>query len=226
VTPAILVPLFFLRILLAEAPTAAAQDDTSSQGDVLLPGCVETVAELPPSSQLQAADARLQGAQLVVVLKARRRAMVFSAGSLRRGADGAADCWAVALGVDQQGQHPSGAKQRRGDRSTPEGWYRSSDKPWSSFAPAVAIHYPNAADARRGLAAGLISQAQHDGIVSALRAGRKPDQKTRLGGDILFHGGGNHPDWTWGCIAFSDEDNQAFRAALPEGLRTDVLILP
>jgi hypothetical protein len=193
-----------------------------------LRGCLESVHLLPEAPWLDHDDPRLQGEHLVIVLKAERRVMVFSGGTLRRGdrAGDAPSCWRVALGIDEDGTHPPGPKQRRGDRKTPEGWYRSSDRPWSNFAPAITIHYPNEADADAGLAAGLITRTQRDTIHGQLRAGKEPDQKTALGGWILIHRGGSARDWTWGCIALADHDNLELRGALPEDMRTDVLILP
>ena len=220
-----------------EAPTSSTLEQASEQRAAKpeppplnpgLPGCVESVYLLSKAPYLDYDDPRLQGEHLVVVLKAERRVMVFSEGTLRRGdrAGGAPSCWRVALGVDEGGTHPTGHKLRRGDRKTPEGWYRSSDRPWSNYAPAITIHYPNAADADAGLAAGLITRSQRDTIHAQLAADQKPDQKTALGGWILFHRGGSVRDWTWGCIALADHDNLELRSGLPEDMRTDVLILP
>ena len=124
-------------------------------------------------------------------------------------------CWAIGLG----GAGDEGAKERRGDQRTPEGWYRTSDKPWSRFYGALAITYPNADDARRGLAAGRITQLQHDALVAAERRGSSPSQSTVLGGDILVHGGGSGSDWTLGCIALDDADLDELRALLPPDRR-------
>jgi hypothetical protein len=214
--------LLSLPILLSSvAPRARAEAPARSAG-----GCPVRVDALPASALFEPADPRLRGQALVVVLAEERRAMVFRDGALARSPDGREACWKVALGVDDQGVHPSGPKRRQGDRKTPQGWYRSSDKPWSSFAPAVAIHYPNAEDAQQGLAAGLLSEAQARSIRQAALAGDKPPQTTHLGGEILFHGGGGQRDWTWGCVALDDEDNARFRTLLPAGMRTDVLLLP
>jgi hypothetical protein len=205
------------------APTAQAQDSTA-----IPEGCVARVEALPASLLFDPEDPRLQGEALVVVFEADRRTMIFHKGALASMAEdgGAPACWRVALGVASTGEHPTGPKRRRGDRMTPHGWYRTSDKPWSNFAPAVAIHYPNGADARAGLTAGLVSEAQVQAIEQAIARDDKPSQKTRLGGEILFHGGGSRTDWTWGCVAFDDDDNTAFRSLLPADMRTDVLILP
>ena len=216
-----------LLIALALAATPAAHaGDGLADVVTLQDGCMATVEELPDSTIFQKTDSRLKGTNLVVVLKDARRTMVFSEGQLAVDGDGTPACWRVALGVDNGGDHPRGAKTRRGDRKTPEGWYRTSDKPWSNFAPAVAIHYPNALDARAGLTVKLVDAAQVQAIERAISEVRKPSQKTRLGGEILFHGGGSRWDWTWGCIAFDDEDNEVFRSLLPAGMRTNVLILP
>src|SRR6185436_18033747 len=119
-----------------------------------------------------------------------------------------------------------GRKERRGDERTPEGWYRTSDKPWSRFKGALALTYPNADDARRGLDAGRVTPAQHDAIAAAARRGSMPSQSTALGGDILVHGGGSGSDWTLGCIALDDADLDALRALLPADRRVWIYIRP
>ncbi len=219
------VAVLLLSLALTTVPSSLAQDAMASV--MPLPrGCLASVEELPESPLFVQRDERLTGQSLIVVLKDARRTMVFTDGRLASTAEGEPACWRVALGISNEGEHPRGAKTRRGDRKTPEGWYRSSDKPWSSFAPAVAIHYPNATDAQGGVKSGLVSEAQAQAIEQAVREDRKPSQKTRLGGEILFHGGGSRWDWTWGCVAFDDQDNDAFRSTLPTSMRTDVLILP
>jgi len=160
-------------------------------------------------------DMRLSGAGVMVVQKEARRMGLYSSGQLL-------GCWEVALAYDYNPGH----KQRRGDLRTPEGWYRTSDKPWSDFYGAIAVHYPGVEDAKRGLDSGLISVEEHAAIVSAISAGKKPPQNTRLGGEILIHGGGGDTDWTLGCVALENEEIDVLRAALPESKRTDVLIVP
>ncbi|HJN76840.1 MAG TPA: L,D-transpeptidase family protein [Myxococcota bacterium] len=160
-------------------------------------------------------DPRLHGSAVVVVEKESRRLGLYADDQL-------VGCWQVGLAY----AYNEGHKQRRGDLRTPEGWYRTSDKPWSNFYGAIAVHYPAKADAARGLKAELITQAQHDAIVLAIDEGRKPPQDTRLGGEILIHGGGGEVDWTLGCVALDDAEIDTLRAALPKSRRTDVLILP
>lgn len=180
---------------------------TSPAAEPVCPARAEEVATTP--------DPRLQGPAVLVVFKAERSLGLYRSGVLQ-------GCWAVGLASD----YPAGTKQRRGDKKTPEGWYRTSDKPWSSFYKAIAVHYPEVRDADRGLAEGLITQAERDAIAGALAEGRKPPQETRLGGEILIHGGGSSTDWTLGCVALEDADLDRLRAALPADLQTDVLILP
>jgi murein L,D-transpeptidase YafK len=166
-------------------------------------------------------DPRLQGSRLVVVVKEQRRLMVFDGGKLKEGT-----CFPIGLGSDHTGSHPTGTKTREGDRKTPEGWYRTTDKPWSNFYKAIYINYPNSSDASLAAQEGRITKAQQQEIDRALKKGLTPPQTTPLGGEILIHGGGSSSDWTWGCVALDDDDTDALRAVLPQGMKTDVLILP
>lgn len=159
-------------------------------------------------------DARWEAAHLVVVRKAVRRVLLYRSGVQ-------AGCWPAGLGFS-----PEGHKSREGDGRTPEGWYRTSDKPTSRYYHAIAVHYPNTLDAERGLAEGRIDEATDRAIQSALSADRKPPQNTPLGGEILLHGGGSASDWTLGCVAMENDDIDALRAALPDGLKVDVVVLP
>ncbi len=150
---------------------------------------------------------------LVVVDKTARELSLYQGSDL-------AGAWPVALGRGG----PVGPKRAEGDLRTPEGWYSSSDKPTSDYHGAIAIHYPNIEDADLALADGRIDAATRDQIATAIAAGERPPQQTPLGGEILIHGGGAGTDWTLGCIALADEDIDALRARLPDGMRTDVLI--
>ena len=172
-------------------------------------------------SPLLADDPRATGGAVLIADKSARRIGLYQHGSLAT-LDGAPACWRMALAPNS----PPGTKQREGDRATPEGWYRTSDKPASQFPLAIAVHYPNELDAAAGLAAGRIDAATDAAIRAAIRADRKPPQNTALGGEILIHGGGAVSDWTLGCLAMDDADLTRLRAALPAGMRTDLLILP
>jgi murein L,D-transpeptidase YafK len=201
-------------------PEAAAPEEAPTPAG---PGCPATVDTLSLGG-LTTVEA-LKGPALMVVEKEARRIGLYRQGALVT-LSGAPACWPVALGITDAGVYPPGPKVRQGDRRTPEGLYATSDKPWSSFKNAIAVHYPNAADAAAGLRSGLITQAQHDAIVAAVKAGKKPSQETRLGGEILVHGGGSAADWTWGCVALDDAALITLRAALPAGMVAEVLILP
>ena len=130
-------------------------------------------------------------------------------------------CYSVALAAG----YVAGHKQRGGDLRTPEGWQRISDRPWSSYYGALSVHYPDAEDARRGLEAGLIDAEEYARIVAADKKGSLPPRDTRLGGDIVIHGGGGTQDWTLGCVGMENDDIDALRALLPADKHAWVLIL-
>lgn len=165
-------------------------------------------------------DPRLNGKHLIIVAKKSRRVFLFRSGKLLH-IDGKPACWRAGLGPE-----PTGHKLVEGDGKTPEGWYRTSDKPLSQWYAAIAIHYPNQADATVALEAKRISTLTQSAIQQAILADNKPPQTTAMGGEILLHGGGGRTDWTLGCIAMDNEDIDSLRATLPENMVTDVLILP
>jgi hypothetical protein len=181
------------------------------------PACPERVSELPASSLFAPSDPRLREDGLIVALKGARRLMRFDGGLLVEGA-----CWNVGLAMD----YPAGPKRLSGDLKTPEGWYRTSDKPWSSYYGAIAVHYPNETDAALGRRSGHITAAQQNAIDKALQAGHKPPQNTLLGGEILIHGGGADTDWTLGCLAMDNDAIDTLRSTLPRNRVTTFLILP
>lgn len=88
----------------------------------------------------------------------------------------------------QLGWHPHGPKERLGDQRTPEGTYSICGHRPSAYYLGLWLAYPNAADARRGLASGLIGPAAYNSILEKLAAGECPPQDTQLGGAILLHG--------------------------------------
>lgn len=169
---------------------------------------------MPPSPGVDSADPRLYASSLVVAHKSARRLMLFAEGTLR-------GCWPMGLGFT-----PRGHKQREGDGRTPEGWYRTSDKPWSDFPGAIAVHYPNREDASRAFDQGQLSAQGLGEVLGALDADETPPQQTPMGGEILIHGGGGERDWTLGCMALADDDLDQLRARLSPDQRTSLLVLP
>jgi hypothetical protein len=149
----------------------------------------------------------------LVVHKARRELLLFSGERLLKS-------YRVGLG-----SNPVPPKARQGDRATPEGRYVVCRKnPRSQFLLSLGLSYPNAEDAERGLAAGLVDRRQHRRIVEAVRRGTCPPWDTPLGGEIFIHGRGSATDWTWGCVALDDDDVRELYPRIPVG--TPVLIEP
>ena len=149
----------------------------------------------------------------IVVSKSQRRLELYSDGKLVR-------TYRVGLGLN-----PIPDKVRQGDRATPEGeFYVFTKNDKSAFYLSLGISYPNVEDAERGLRDKLISRAQHDAIVRAIKRKLAPPQNTALGGDIYIHGNGASSDWTWGCVALENEDIKELFAAVPVG--TSVTIKP
>src|ERR1700728_1357660 len=109
------------------------------------------------------------------------------------------------------GRNSEADKSVEGDEATPLGEvYICAKNPRSRYFLSLCISYPNAEDAARGLAAGLISTAEHAQILDAMNARRMPPQNTRLGGEIYIHGhrDGDELQGTRGCIALNNADMQ------------------
>lgn len=116
-------------------------------------------------------------------------------------------------------------KQREGDGATPEGdFYIFVKNNKSAYYLSLGVSYPNAEDAERGLRDGLITTAQRDAIVEAIRKKTAPPQYTKLGGLIYIHGHGAKSDWTWGCVALENEQMKELYDAVSVG--TPVTIKP
>jgi len=131
----------------------------------------------------------------IEVRKGERKLLLFSKGRVVR-------TYHIGLGLS-----PVGDKERAGDRRTPEGdFYIFTKNAKSAFYLSLGVSYPNLAHAKRGLRAGLITQAQYDQIDTAIKRKKTPPQRTKLGGDIYIHGHGAQTDWTWGCVALENED--------------------
>jgi murein L,D-transpeptidase YafK len=149
----------------------------------------------------------------IVVMKSKRRLQLYSAGVLVR-------TYRIGLGLN-----PVDDKKRQGDHATPEGdFYIFTKNNKSAYYLSLGLSYPNIEDAERGLRDGLISRAQHDAIVNAIKRKATPPQNTALGGDIYIHGNGASSDWTWGCVALENEDMRELFDAVKAG--TPVTIRP
>jgi len=149
----------------------------------------------------------------IVVIKSKRRLQLYSDGAVVR-------TYRIGLGLN-----PVDDKKRQGDRATPEGdFYIFTKNDRSAYFLSLGLSYPNIEDAERGLRDGLISRAQHDAIVNAIKRKAKPPQNTALGGDIYIHGNGASSDWTWGCVALENEDMRELFDAVVVG--TPVTIRP
>jgi len=108
-------------------------------------------------------------------------------------------------------------KQQRGSTRDPDHWrtpeglfYIVHRNPHSAFDKALVLNYPTVEDARRGLKADLITQAEHDAIVQAQNDFRMPPMNTELGGWLEIHGDGTggSTNWTQGCVALHNDDMQ------------------
>jgi murein L,D-transpeptidase YafK len=189
---------------------SCAQETTSARPPILRATTVENKpAPLAPQPALKLPlkDPR------IVVYKAKRRMELYSNNALVR-------TYKVGLGLN-----PIPDKIRQGDRATPEGdFYVFTKNNKSAFYLSLGISYPNAEDSERGLRDNLITKAQRDAILNAIKRKGTPPQNTRLGGDIYIHGNGAGSDWTWGCVALENEDIKELFNAVPVG--TPVTIKP
>jgi murein L,D-transpeptidase YafK len=133
------------------------------------------------------------------------------------------------------GRNAAADKQVEGDGATPLGeFYVCAKNPRSRFFLSMCLSYPNAEHAARGLAAGLITPAEHAAILDALGRRTVPPQHTRLGGEIYLHGedpaaagaGGGRSEsaGTRGCIALANPAMQKLYERTPLG--TPVSIIP
>lgn len=94
---------------------------------------------------------------------------------------------------------PEGHKVQEGDGRTPEGAYRIDRRnPNSRYHLSLGISYPNSND-----------------VANARSQGVSP------GGDIFIHGTPDpwvgQRDWTWGCIAISNQEMDEVYAMVPVG---------
>ena len=150
-------------------------DITIALYEPALYGPERSLADLVGEYRLHLEDGKLKKARLLAI-KAQRRLELWVGRRMVK-------AYRVQLGIV-----PYGAKMRQGDRMTPEGDYFICAHKESTYYLALWISYPNLADARRGLTEGLITPREFEEVAGALKEGRCPPQRTRLGGDLLVHG--------------------------------------
>jgi len=147
---------------------------------------------------------------------------------LRKSARNMALCQSGTLVANFQtglGFAPVGDKQVEGDGKTPEGvFYAAQLLPASDYYRAFLASYPDAGDATRGLAQGLITATQKGAIEQAQAQCGTPPQSTALGGWIELHGEGGQNDWTLGCAALDNTAIDVLWNAL--GVRDTLVIWP
>ncbi|WP_058880968.1 murein L,D-transpeptidase family protein [Chloracidobacterium thermophilum] len=196
---------------------------------VLLPFLLALLAEsaaLPPqTTPAPEAGERLRAAALQAGVPFPLRAVSLRVyKSLRRlelwSGHACVKAYAVALGAE-----PELDKLREGDHRTPVGrFYVCTRNDRSRFHLFLGLSYPNEEDAERGLRDGLISRRQYRAIRQAQRQQVRPPWNTPLGGEVGIHGGGTGSDWTWGCVALSNDDIEELWLTCP--LKTPVTIYP
>ena len=148
----------------------------------------------------------------IIIRKAARKLEIFDGKKLVK-------TYKVVLGFSTKGD-----KEIEGDGRTPEGeFYVFTKNPESRFHLSLGLSYPSKGDAKRGLAAGLITKEEYDEIVKAIDSGGMPPQKTKLGGEIYIHGGGTASDWTDGCVALKNEEISEIFAMIPVGTKVKIL---
>lgn len=114
------------------------------------------------------------------------------------------------------GRDPWSDKEKEGDNRTPEGTYyictKTSETKYTYF---MGLSYPSTKDAQKGLEKGIINQDTYNRIKKAIDSKQQPPWNTPLGGAVGIHGGGNKDNWTYGCIAVSNEDINILKLYTP-----------
>ncbi len=147
----------------------------------------------------------------IVIKKSQRKLELFDGEKLIK-------TYKIALGFA-----PVGDKEKQGDGKTPEGnFYIFAKNDKSKFYLSLGVSYPNIEDAERGLKAKLITKAENDKIVQAIKNNKMPLQNTKLGGEIYLHGGGVSENWTRGCVALKNEEIKEIFDAIPVGTRVKI----
>lgn len=123
------------------------------------------------------------GSYAIVIDKFSRECLLYHKGNLK-------DSFSIELGPNWIGD-----KQHRGDKTTPEGYYKVVSKKEgrkTKYYKAFLLDYPNSDDKER-----------FRNSKAAGKLGRSADP----GGNIEIHGGGGKgTDWTDGCIALKNTE--------------------
>jgi hypothetical protein len=143
---------------------------------------------------------RTSGQPAILILKEKNVLVLLSKGEPARTYDA------------EVGSNALGAKQRQGDRATPEGRYhivKKKDRGQSRYYRALLLDYPNDADRLR--------------FAAAQRRGEIPRDE-RIGGLIEIHGdGGRGQNWTEGCVALSNRDLDDLYPRVSAGTRVTIV---
>lgn len=122
-------------------------------------------------------------AQVFIIDKMARQLLIYRNGNLFKQ-------YTIELGENWMGE-----KKQQGDKSTPEGLYKITDKKengQTKYYKALLLNYPNDDDKKR--------------FLLNKKSGRIA-KNARIGNLIEIHGnGGKGIDWTNGCIALEDSD--------------------
>ncbi|MGV8091504.1 MAG: murein L,D-transpeptidase family protein [Mangrovibacterium sp.] len=133
------------------------------------------------------------GQKVILVDKYAHSCMVYQSGKMIRQFN-------AEFGINWMGH-----KRRKGDKATPEGIYRITQKKdggRTKFGKALLINYPNDEDRKR------FAEDKRKGLIPS---------RADIGGLIEIHGtGGKGVDWTEGCVALKNSDMDAlFRLVAP-----------
>jgi hypothetical protein len=136
---------------------------------VILP-LIATLVLGPPAYKPADAAFRMPPTAKIVVIKSKRELQVVAGESILRR-------YRVGLGLE-----PRMPKVAQGDYATPEGnYFVCSKNSRSKYGLSLGVSYPNPNDAERGLETNLISNEQHDEIISAFVKRSAPPMNTPLG---------------------------------------------
>lgn len=187
----------------AAAEQAAAEQAAAEQEAAEQAAAAQTINGLPVHAELPIVQPTLtpeQAQNVSITVNKSQHTLTLYSGDMQIAQ------YSVGLGSASD----EGAKEKEGDKRTPEGeYYICVLNRESKFYLSLGLSYPNAADAERGLASGLITQQEYESIISANNAGQQPDWYTNLGGQIMIHGQkddlGGQTDWTTGCVAVNNQ---------------------